>query len=262
MARRYKMKRQRVTRLLAAALLVATFGISACGSGSNTEPLHATAAPVPKLQARNYSTGGSCPQFSAPGIDLSAVNAAFLHTILADQKSYLPFARRAYALNPRAPEGGYSVWIKWPLVSASNRVVSALMRVEHYSPGGTGFDAQGWLWTTAEVPSGRVVHLRELFAEPKVGLRWLAGHVNSRLVRTNACVRAELRHSGAPRQLLDINQYKAFALTPRGLAIAFRSGAAAAPCGMVVTIVPYSELQPYLSKRGASLIAGVRAPTR
>ena len=52
-----------------------------------------------------------------------------------------------------------------------------------------------------------------------------------------------------------LRNYRYFALTPHGLALAFSQEPA---CNRIEGIVPYRVLQPYLSNLGRQLVAGVR----
>ena len=91
-------------------------------------------------------------------------------------------------------------------------------------------------------------------AHPEQGLRILATEWKARIRRTGGapCLRT---YSEAYTPAVE--RYRDFALTPRGIAVG--AGEVAA-CYRLVATVPYTVVRPYLSKLGATLIAGVRPP--
>jgi hypothetical protein len=254
-------------RSVAAAWLLAllTLGAAcACGSqayagrgatapATTVSPLSVVAAPTPPLQVPGFETRGSYLQVRRDGLDLRAVNRALRGAVLADQRAYAPYARRERSRTVYKEDGVYRTVVDRRYVSASTAVVSALMPLtREVFPG--QHEGDGWLATTVRVPSGRRIGIRELFASPRRGLRALA-----------AAWKAEIRRTpGRPCLSIYPNQYRpsaanyrAFALTPRGLAVGSWEIAA---CYRLVATVPYRRLRPHLSKLGASLVAGVRAP--
>src|SRR5262249_23308897 len=106
------------------------------------------------------------------------------------------------------------------------------------------------------VPSGARVTISDLFANPDQGLRVLARAWRARIRRTSArpCIRIYPKTSNPT-----VENYRAFALTPSGLAIGSPEVAA---CYRLLATVPYAVLRPHLSSLGARLVDGVRAPAR
>jgi hypothetical protein len=96
------------------------------------------------------------------------------------------------------------------------------------------------------------VRISDLFTNPKRGLHALAAGWKAQIRRTSGapCLRIYRDHYRATAA-----NYRAFALTPRGLAVGSWELAA---CHRLVATVRYGLLRPYLSKRGAELIQGVR----
>lgn len=250
------------------ATLVLSVAISACDSSTSSSgsppqsddssvstalPLRLVAAPTPRLQVPRYDTSGTYPQVRSGGVDLRAVNGALRAAVFADQRAYAPYARREKVRVAYRERGVYRTAVDRKLVSASTVVVSALMPLtREVFPGQHGGD--GWLAMTVRVPSGVRVTITDLFANPELGLRVLARAWKARIRRTSAapCVRT---YSTVYRP--SVENYGAFALTPAGVAVgSWEVGA----CYRLVTTVPDRILRPYLSKLGAKLVAGVRAP--
>jgi hypothetical protein len=191
------------------------------------------------------------PQVTADGIDLHRVNHALREGVLRDQRSYTPSARRFAKTSGSGCYGIYRVVVKRQLLSASTVVVSALLPATELYP--CGNDGQGWVGMTVQVPSGRQVKLAQLFSDPegqglfRLGVAWF--RVIARDWRLT-CVVGYLRDYEP-----SLRNYRYFALTPRGLALAFWQEPA---CMRIQGVVPYAALQPYLSPLGRRLIAGVR----
>jgi hypothetical protein len=184
-------------------------------------------------------------------IDLRRVNAALREAVLGDQRAYAPNARASAKVTGRTCRGTYSVLTNRDLLSASTVVVSALLPAQKLYP--CGNDGNTWISVTLRVPSGKRVTLGQLFRDPegeglyRLGVAWfrvIAG--DWRLL----CVFPDLRHYEPT-----LRNYRYFALTPRGLALAFWQEPA---CNRVEGVVPYRALQPYLSGLGKQLVAGVR----
>jgi hypothetical protein len=98
------------------------------------------------------------------------------------------------------------------------------------------------------------VAISDLFANPHRGLRALATAWKAKVRRTGGrrCLRiypSQYRPTAA--------NYRTFALTPSGIAVGSWEIAA---CYRLVATVPYGPLRPYLSRLGATLVAGVRPP--
>jgi hypothetical protein len=214
-------------------------------------PLTVIAAPTPRLAVPLYDTSGSIAQVTGSGIDLRRVNAVLREAVLRDQRAYAPRARASAKVTGRICRGTYSVLTNRGLLSASTVVVSALLPATELYP--CGNDGKGWISITVRVPSGRRVTLAQLFRDPegeglyRLGVAWF--RVIARDWRL-LCVFPHLSHYEST-----LRNYRYFALTPRGLALAFWQEAA---CNRIEGIVPYRALQPYLSRLGKQLIAGVR----
>jgi hypothetical protein len=229
-------------------------------------PLTVIEAATPSFPVPRYDTSGAIPQVRGENIDLRAVNAALREAVLADQRAYAPSARRAAKMAGKDGRGVYETSVNRRLLSASTRVVSALIPALELYPDGN--DGNTWLSVTARVPSGYSVTLRSLFAARSHGLRALATAVKRRMLATIRCVR-EAVHDPDPVIARSFargfeptaNNYRYFALTSRGVAVGFPLGQVSfPPCNRVEATVPYALVGPYLSTLGKDLIAGVRAP--
>ncbi len=207
-------------------------------------------APTPPLPVPHYRTSGTYPQVRGANLDLRAVNAALRKAVLVDEREYAPYARKQKAQPYDKQTGVYRTTVDRSLLSASTVVVSALLPMTKEDfPGQHGGD--GWLLMTVRVPSGEPVAITQLFANPPQGLRALATAWKAIIRRTSAAPCLHAYHA----LYSAIAQYQDFALTPRGIAVGFSEQEA---CYRLLAIVPYRAMRPYLSKLGATLIAGVR----
>jgi hypothetical protein len=259
----------RLTLKLAVPTLVLVIVVSACDSStpssdssgpsnssvgsSAATPLRLAVAPTPPLPVPRYDTRGKYPQVRDGNVDLQAVNAALRKAVVDDQRAYAPYARREKPRTVYREHGVYRTAVDRKLVSASTVVVSALMpATREVFPGQHGGDA--WLGVTVRVPSGARVRITDVFANPERGLRALATAAKARIRRTEAapCIRAYAVVYGPTAE-----NYRAFALTPNGLAVGFPEVAA---CYRLLATVPYATLRSHLSSLGARLVDGVRAP--
>jgi hypothetical protein len=225
---------------------------SSAGS-SAARPLRLAVAPTPPLPVRRYDTGGKYPQVRDGTADLEAVNAALRKAVVDDQRTYAPYARRQKPRIAYSEHGVYRTAVDRKLISASTVVVSVLMpATRELFPGQHGGDA--WLGITVRVPSGARVRITDVFANPERGLRVLATAARGFIQRTEAapCVHAYAVVYGPTAE-----NYRAFALTPTGLAVGFPEVGA---CYRLVATVPYATLRSYLSPLGARLVDGVRVP--
>ena len=220
---------------------------------STAAPLTVIVAPTPRLGVPRYDTSGSIPQVTDGGTDLRRVNAALREAVLRDQRAYAPSARGSPKNLPRGCRGVYRLDVERSLLSASSTVVSALLPATKLYP--CGNEGQGWISMTIRVPSGRRVTLAQLFRDPEggglsaLGVGWFRVIARDWRLR---CVVGDL-----PDYEPTLRNYRYFALTPRGLALAFWQEPA---CSRIEGIVPYRPLRPYLSRLGKQLIAGVRRP--
>jgi hypothetical protein len=224
-------------------------------NASAAVPLTVSKTPTPRLRVPRYDTSGSIPQVTGGRTDLRRANAALREAVLRDQRAYAPRARGYARIAPRGCRGVYRVVVDPTLLSASTTVVSALLPATKLYP--CGNQGQGWVSITVRVPSGRRVTLGQLFRDPEgeglreLGVAWF--RVLARQHRWKLeCVVLHLPHYEPTLQ-----NYRYFALTPRGLALAFWQEPA---CSRIEAIVPYAALRPYLSRLGKELIAGVRRP--
>ena len=209
-------------------------------------------APTPRFRVPRYNTSGTYPQVRRDDIDLRAVNAALRRVVLEDQQRYAPSARAAAKVAGKNAWGVYQTSVDRRLLSASTVVVSVLMPATELYPGGT--EGSGWVAGTVRVPSGAGVRLTDLFARPARALPVLAREWKAQFRRTNprmwVCV-TQLPSVVSP----SASNYRYFALLPQGLAVGFYGHAS---CAGFQATVPYARLRPYLSRLGATLIAGVR----
>jgi hypothetical protein len=267
----------------ACVLTLAVSLFTACGSGSTKPrarsvviPLTVSYRPVPRLEVPHYHTRGVYPQVVLTGSNLRAVNESIKRTVIDDQSQYARDARsmESSVRTPHGWYGTYQLFIPGPnrsnesldknLISASSVVVSALIPTFKLFPGGN--NGQGFVSVTAVVPSGRIVHISDVFASPHTGLKALAVAFRKRVLRTNSCVRETLKSPVVgPTEARGFeptaSNYRYFALTTKGLAIGFPLGQVGpGACNTVEATVSYSTIEPYLSDLGRKLIAGVRLP--
>src|SRR5438477_3598784 len=163
------------------AFVAATGAIGAGGSPASPAPVRPLAvlkAPVPPVGLGNYRTSGFYPQFADQGRPLEQVDAAVGRVVRRAERSYARATRRRYAKWPQmflpgfGDPGTYKVSIRHDTMSASTRVVSALLPVRQLYPGGNG--GAMWLSFTLQVPSVRSVPLAALFAQPARALAVVA----------------------------------------------------------------------------------------
>lgn len=273
------MKRIVVAGVLLVAVVVAVAGYfgtrpstaSSSARGYLMAPLDARPAParpltvfearVPPLGVRHVYSSGVYPQVRGSGVDLTAVNSALREAVLADERSFRPYAKRDRAeLEGQRPKtvyfssrGRYLMWIDRKLVSASTVVVSALLPAT-----GETFEGQeggdSWLPMTILVPSGRRVTLTALFRNVNQALLVLQRAWKTHPGIAGRCARTYWEIF-TPR----VENYRAFALTPTGLALGSTETGA---CYRFVIIVPYRAVQPDLGNLGKRLVNAVRKPDR
>jgi hypothetical protein len=107
-----------------------------------------------------------------------------------------------------------------------------------------------------QVATGRRIAISDLFAHPALALPVLESAWKARF--RHAEPRAWPCVANYPRDYRPTpDNYRYFALTPRGLAIGFWQAPA---CDRLEATVPYPLLQPYPGALGRELIAGVHAP--
>jgi hypothetical protein len=253
-------------RLLTLLALCVAVG-SSCGSSGtratktklNNEALSLTIKDVrtPRFRVERYKTSGVYPEVSNGGMKLVAVNRAIRHAILADQREYAPDARWA-AKFKNIYTRVYRTVIDHRYISASTVVVSVLMPTTRLYPGGSLGDQ--WLAITVRVPSGKVVSINDLFNDPNVGVKtlakaWLERARYNSGPRNNwkSCINPYLSDDYAAKPA----SYREYALTQKGIVVGFPQQET---CSRITETVPYSVLEPYLSKSARVLITGVRLP--
>lgn len=200
------------------------------GSSSATDatlPLSLTGAPIPQFRVVGYPTlivSGTYPRVARSELDLHSVNRRLRQAVVIEEQRFARFLRAERrhipAASRRAMHGGFSTRLTRPLSSASTSLVSALMPTKECEPGSTACDV--WFSVKVRVPSGDAVTLRQLFTNPVHGLTHLARLAQRRLLAQNGCV-TPANHDPegfAPTW----SNYRAFALTPTGLAIGFGIG--------------------------------------
>jgi hypothetical protein len=230
-----------------------TEGTGELRDASVASPLTVTEVSTPPFAVPRYDTSGTYPHVRHTSLDLRAVNDALRAAVLADQRSYAAYARNEKPRNAYKENGVYRATIDRNYLSASTVVVSVLMPLtRELFPGQHGGD--GWLGITVRVPTGTRVTITDLFAKPGEGLRALASAYKARLRRIygDPCLRL---YPGDYRPT--VANYRAFALTPRGLAVGTPEDTA---CYRAAATVPYRVLRPHMSRLGKQLVAGVRRP--
>jgi hypothetical protein len=224
-------------------------------------PLSVKGKPVPALRVAGYPgliTKAVYPRVSGAGLNLKVVNERLQSAVVAEEKRFGRFLRsyepHVSKIDRQRLHGGFETSLKPSLLSASTVVVSALMPDTECVPGCTGGDF--WLSVTVRVPSGDVVALPRLFANPSSGLRRLASFAERRVRASNRCIGPYFDPTGfAPTW----KNYESFALTTSGIVVGFGTSQVGLPgCGRVSTIVPYHVIAPFFSDLGRQLVAGVR----
>lgn len=236
---------------------------SGCGGHAApvASPLPVTPARVPPFAVPGYPTlviGGSYP--SLRGSEYATLNAALKTAVIAEERSFARFLQRERRHIPlsarRAMHGGFELSFKRSLVSASTEEFSALMDATECEPGGTGCNY--WFAVTLRVPSGEPVTLRSIFSNSTAGLRALAEAAKQAVLHSNKCIASS---PNIPGFLPTWRNYKAFALTARGIAVGFDTSQVGFPvCGPVNAIVAIEKIERFLSPSGMRLLESVRNP--
>jgi hypothetical protein len=159
--------------------------------------------------------------------------------------------------------GSYGSYIDPNLISESASLVSGLLPTIGWAPGENG-TYQGWTAFSFAMPSGRSIDLLDaLFARPSVALGFIALLTTKQFCSTQpgfpcfetSPVDAEAEMGLGPTR----SNYQYMALVPSGLAIGFPEGQLS-PTMSNGIVIPYRQLQPYLSANGKRLIALAAAP--
>jgi hypothetical protein len=244
------MGRRRTFALLIGISLLSTS--AALGEARYTKaaaPLKVVQVATPRFLVPRYNTFGTYPQVRGGRASLIAVNDALTQAVLREQRFYAVSARKA--VRTRNPyRGVFQTGVVRRFLSASTRVVSALLPVRELYPGGN--DGDGWIAVTIHVPSAERVGLGQLFNDPAVALPALAGAWLGRLSDGERifCVVNYLTDYSPT-----LRHYRNFALTATGIAVGFWQEPA---CERLVAVVPYRSIRRYLSPLGRQLVAAVR----
>lgn len=219
------------------------------GTDASARALRIIAAPVPQFHLAGYGTGGTYVQLADERPLARRSNRTLRLAVVSAQQAYASYARRHGWVSDRGTARGvYRVAVDRRLVSASTVVVSALMPLRAMAPGaGIG---RTWIAVTVQVATGRLIAIDELFSDPVQGLRFFG-------TKWRAAVRRNGGGRCGYRDPPTATSYRHFALLPSGLTVGMSEGGS---CGDWYAAVPYQTLRPYLSKLGATLIAGVRRP--
>ncbi len=205
---------------------------------------------------------GTYIRVSGRGARIAAVNAALGRALLSDQRLVVELGQQKVRPGLLPTYHLFSRTAR--LVSASTVVVSALIPLAAPPPLGT--DGSGWFSVTVRVQNGQRVGLRAILRPLRPALRAISQEAKRKLPRTDFCVRRSLAYPPDHKFLLlgfapTVSNYREFALVPAGLAIGFWNDQVAAPaCGRSAVVIPYAVVRPYLTRLGAELVAGVRAP--
>jgi len=256
--------------VLSLVLCAGLAGVLSCGAASRpvqrvASMLSVTLTPIPHFRVAGYPNlivDGSYPQVSFKGSPLRAVNAQVRSSVEDQERK---FAKLLSARRSSIPEanriglgGEFRAHVSRSLLSANTTAVSVLMPLRACEPGATGCDY--WLSVTVRVPSGKPIAIRQLFRRPTLALDAIARLVKADLGRGSRCVTAfqDLR-AIAPMW----RNYRAWALTERGLVVAFDTGRVSLPlCGPVSVTIPYARLMSYVGAVGKELIAAVKGSAR
>lgn len=237
------------------AALSAGVAVAAPSVSSPVVPLRVSSVPTPAVTLNRTDARGSYPHVMRPQLDLLPANRGLRAAVVADQERFVARATRQRQGLPRHDRALYRTHLDRRYLSASSVVVSALMpATEEVFSGQHGGDQ--WLGITVRVPTGRPVSLRDLFRVPSVAVRALASAWKARLRATEPVASPCLRIY-ASVYAPTLANYRAFALTPRGLAVGMPEVEA---CYRLVAVIPYASLARYLSPLGRLLVAATRSP--
>jgi hypothetical protein len=239
---------------LVGALFVAVVLTGVAEAAPPIVPLHISPVGIPVVRLPRTTTRGTYPQVTGRSPDVRSVNAALRAAVIADQRRFVARLRKDRQGLPRRDVAIYETGVAARYLSASSAVVSALLPATREAFAGQ-HGGDGWFGVTVRVPSGDPVGLADLFHDPEAGVRALASAWKARIRATSrggaACLR--LYSDYAPT----LDNYREFALTPRGIAVGINEDEA---CYRLVATVPYTALAAHLSPLGQTLVTGVRAP--
>ena len=148
------------------------------------------------------------------------------------------------------------------LMSVSSIAMSVLLKEVFKNPGGHAYES--WIGFLLEVPSGRPIGVRALFAEPAKALRAISSSVRSSVLATydgcrDVILSDEVFQEGfAPT----VENYSDFALTEGGLVFGLSQGQVGdEACSRMQATVPWNLARPLLNDLGRRLVAAIRQPT-
>jgi hypothetical protein len=239
---------------LVGALFVAAAISGVAAAAPPVTPLHVSSARTPAVPLSRTITRGAYPQVTGPGPDVTSANAALRAAVIADQRQFVKRLKNERHGLPRRDIAIYETRVADRYLSASSVVVSALLPVTREAFAGQ-HGGDGWLGITVRVASGTRVELSDLFVEPSAGVHALASAWKARIRATSRDGATCLRLYPDSQPTLD--NYREFALTPRGIAVGINEDEA---CYRLVATVPYAAIASHLSPLGRTLVVGVRAP--
>lgn len=244
-----------------ATLFVAVVALCAGGSwqalaADKPIPLRPSFVGVPAFAVGGYATRGRLIQVRHSSLDLRRTNRALRQAIVDDQRAFEPYARRAAKVASKGHRGLYSVNVEPSFVSASSRVVSALLPSIHRPVGNQ--HGKDWIGVTVLVPSGRRLFIADVVETDRVTLRALARLIGSTQRRSDPefwsfCGPEKYPSTYRPT----VNGLSDVAFVPSGLAFGFAQPPA---CDRPVVVVPYRAAEPMLTALGRRLMRDVRAP--
>ncbi len=247
-------------------------------TNSGIYSINVTLAGLPAVPVVNVDTLGNSITYGDSFTYNDSVNAALLDAIWADEQSFGDEYSQSVKMgfNP-SPIYGVGVPVPVPaeygvypilrLISASNKVVSALLPVFDFFPRGA-YD-ESWISVTVEVPSGTVVSLPQLFINPDKGLAEVEALVKKEIftgssfddkwIRSRFSIRDYV--SQLNQALSQTQNYQHWALTAGGLAIGFDPEATPDdPSKRLDFTISYAKLSQYLNEFGNLIVSEIRMP--
>jgi hypothetical protein len=262
-----------VTPLAQAVVGVAAVSVAAVSASSASGDLNAAhhrvpyaasltviEVQVPPLRVENYDTTGTYPTVRRRGLDLRDVNSVLRSLVAVDQREYrariIPLRRRLIRNDPplKTLRGTYDIRRRPSQVLATTTVVSVLLtRRAQFE----GYTDDEWLSSTVKVPSGEAIELGGLFARSSVALAALgrAWRIEFRRQGGGECLDTYPQRDVYPStHWTQASDYRHFALTPNGIAIAIdRAGF----CSPRVVTVRYRVLRRYFGAAALGLVQSI-----
>jgi hypothetical protein len=186
--------------------------------------------------------------------NLDAVNGALKQMVVDD----IAHEKTGMPSRPDLGTPAVTITADLKLIEANPAFVSALVPAEAgYPDGGVG---EYWLATTVTVPAGAPVKIDALFADPAKAPDTLTQLVKAQARQgTNTCAASAVDD---PSELSDpwthLDTYSAFAVLPTGLAIGIaKYQLLEGACGSWSVVIPWTQLDSYLSTEGKQLRAAL-----